>query len=240
VLIWTSLSGCNIFYGAGKEDGWSGVNSVVDKAAKTTGKSIVADCVVTAYGAGKATYLSEQRHIVYPQSQGLDISGSEPGGRFEWKLLGGDFRVVEGKPKAAELSGVMYDRNIAKLLLTSIVAGSGMSAQLSESSESVKVQGRWYSVIRIGLGTTLKGLKSFEVPWAKITLYGDSGRDVIDRVVIEDVASGERLMAHSYNFWRLKEIDKSIPTKIDIFKIDANRTEQQPLLSIAYHIVKIQ
>ncbi|RKY10030.1 MAG: hypothetical protein DRP65_07145 [Planctomycetota bacterium] len=237
MLPWTTLSGCGGFYIDGGDEGPAGVSGVEDEV----GRSIVADCVVTFYKADGSIYLSEQKHTIYPQSQGLEISGTEPGGQFTWTLFGGDFRIVEGTANVGELSGVMYDRKIAKLILTSIVAGSGMSAQLSVSSELVKIQGRWYNVIEVAPGTTYaKTLKSFEVPWAKLTLYGDGSSGVIDRVVIEDLASGETLMAHSYNFRWLDGIGRTIPMKIDIFKMDTDQAEQQGFLSIAYHAVRTQ
>jgi len=240
VLIWSSLSGCNRLYIAGRGKNKVGVGGADEESGRGVGRSIVADCIVTFYKADGSIYLSEQRHKIYPQSQGLEISGIEPGGQFTWILLGGDFRTVEGTANVGELPGVMYDRKIAKLILTAIVAGSGMSAQLSESSELVKIQGRWYSVIQIGRGNSSKRLKSFEVPWANLMLYGDSSRGVIDRVVIEDITSDERLMAYSYNFRPLKEMDKSIPTKIDIFKVNKTQTRQKRLLSITCHTVKVQ
>ena len=77
-----------------------------------------------------------------------------------------------------------------------------MSGGLAASFELARIQGRWYSVIQIAGGTTYaKTLKNIEVPWAKLTVYGDSKSGMIDRVVIEDVKGGEMLMAHSYNFW---------------------------------------
>jgi len=239
VLIWLTLSGCNRLYIAGRGKNKVGVGGAAqDESGRGVSRTIVADCIVTFYKADASIYLSEQRHTIHPQSQGLEISGTEPGGQFTWELLGGDFRAVEGTANVGELPGVMYDRKIAKLILTGIVAGSGMSAQLSESFELVKIQGRWYSFIQIGRGTTSKKLKSFEVPWANLMLYGDSSRGVIDRVVIEDITSGERLMAYSYNFRLLKGMDKSIPTKIDVFKVNATQTEQKRLLSITYHTMR--
>ena len=240
VLSQATLSGCGGFYIDSRDERRVGVIGAEDKFGGPANRSIVADCVVTFYEADGSIYLSEQRYTIYPQSQGLEISGTEPGGRFTWKLLGGDFRVVVGAAKVDKLPRGIYDRNIAKLILISIVAGSGMSAQLSESSELEKLQGRWYSVIHIEPGISSKRMKSFEVPWAKLTLYGDSSKGVIDRVVIEDVARGLRLMAHSYNFWWLKEMGRSIPTKIDVFKIDATGAKQQRILSCAYHTVKVR
>lgn len=241
VLLWATLSGCGRFYVVSRDEVRVGVTLADDEAGAPAGRSIVADCVVTFYAADGGMYLSEQRHTIYPWSQAIEISANEPQGRFRWKLSGGEFRVVTGAAKVDELPIGIYDRNIAKLILTSVVASSGMSAELSESSEPAKVQGRWYSVIQIGPGSTYpKTLKNIEVPWAKITLYGNSNSGVIDRVVIEDVASGLRLMAHSYNFWLLKEIGKSIPTKIDVFKIDGAGIKQQRILSCAYHTVGLK
>lgn len=239
VLSWATLSGCGGLYIDSRNKGRAGVSGTEDKVGRHTGRSIVADCVVTFYEADGSIYLSEQRHTIYPQSQGLEMSGDEPEASFKWRLWGGDFRVVAGAAKLDELGSQIYKRNIAKLILTSLAAGSGMSDELKVSSEPAKLEGRWYNVIEVGPGTTYaKTLKSIEVPWAKLMLYGDGSSGVIDRVVIEDLASGETLMAHSYNFRWLDGIGRSIPTKIDIFKIDTDQTEQQGFLSIAYHTVR--
>lgn len=239
VLLWATLSGCGGFYIDSGDEGPTGISGAEDKVGRPANRSIVADCVVTFYAPDGGTYLSEQQHTIYPQSQTLEISGNEPEGRFKWRLSGGDFRVVAGAAKLDELGGRIYKRNIAKLILTSVAVGSGMSAELEVSSEPAKLHGRWHNMIEVGPGTTYaKTLKSIEVPWAKLTLYADGSSGVIDRVVIEDLASGEALMAHSYNFRWLDRIGRSIPTKIDIFKIDTEQTEQQRLLSIAYHTVR--
>jgi hypothetical protein len=216
-----------------------GVSGAETKAGVSADRSIVADSVVTFYDADGGTYLSEQRHTIYPHSQVLELSGIEPEASYKWRLQQSNFRVEAGSAKLDEQVGEISKRNIAKLILTSVVSGSGMSEELKGSSERAKLEGRWYNVIEIGPGTAYTAtLKDIEVPWAKLTLYGDRGSGVIDRVVIEDLASGEMLMAHSYNFWWLDGIGRLIPTKIDIFKINTGQSENQHFLSIASHTVR--
>lgn len=219
VLIWASLSGCGDFYIGRGDEGQVGVSGAENKVGRSVSRSIVADCIVTFYKADGSIYLSEQRHTIYPQSQTLEISGNEPEASFKWRLWGRQFRVEAGAAKLDELGGRIYKRNIAKLILTSVPAGSGMSAEVEVSSQPAKLQGRWYNVIEVGPGTTYaETLKSIEVPWAKLMLYGDGSSGVIGRVVIEDLASGEMLMAHSYNFRWLNGIGRSIPTKYRHFQ----------------------
>jgi hypothetical protein len=242
VLMGATLSGCgNVSIDSGSDE--SPANVFSDEVSKSgwRSRSIVADCVVTFYAADGSTYLSEQRHTIWPELAVLEVYADEPQGSFKWKLWGADFQKVAGVAKVDELPMGISNRNLAKLVLTSVTVGSDMGPELSASSELAKIDGRRYSVTKIGRGTTYsKTLKDIEVPWAKLTLYGDSTSGVIDRVVIEDVQSGLTLMAHSYNFWWLKEIGRSIPTKIDVFKIDEVRTGRQRILHVDYHTVKTQ
>ena len=240
-LLSAILSGCGKSYITGADEGLVDLGGEDSETTASTGGSIVADCVVTFYAADGSTYLSEQRHTIRPELAVLEVYADEPQGSFKWKLWGADFQKVAGVAKVDELPMGISDRNLAKLVLTSVTVGSDMGPELSASSELEKIDGRWYNVTKIERGTTYsKTLKDIEVPWAKLTLYSDSTSGVIDRVVIEDVQSGLTLMAHSYNFWWLKEIGRSIPTKIDIFKIDEARTGRQRILHVDYHTVKTQ
>jgi hypothetical protein len=239
VLSWATLSGCGRFYATSKDKGQIGVTSAGDKVGTPTGRSIVAGCVVTSYAADGSTYLSEQRHIIRPDLGIIEISALEPYGTFRWKLSGSDFVVVTGAGRLDDLPMVLCDRNIAKLILTSISAAFGISAQLHASPELTKAQGRYYSVIHIGPGATYpKALKTIEVPWANLTLYGDSNSGMVEMVTIQDVHAGLMLTAHSYNFLWFKEIGKSIPMKIDVFKTDETTTWRQRILQVNYHSVK--
>jgi len=239
-LLSATLPGCGkVSIGSGSDE--SPANVVGDEVSKNgwRGRSIVADCVVTFYTADGSTYLSEQRHTIRPESQVLEISANEPRGRFKWKLSRGDFQVIAGAVKLNDLPIAVCDRNAAKLILTSVTVASGMSTELGVSSELAKIRGRWYSIIRVGPGRSYsKTLKNIEVPWAELTLYGDSDSGMIERVTIEDTESGLTLTAHSYNFWWLKEISRSIPTKIDVFKTDKAGRERERILQVNYHTVK--
>jgi len=50
-LLWATLSGCGRFYAVSKGEGRVGVSDVDDEAGRPSGRSIVADCVVTFYAA---------------------------------------------------------------------------------------------------------------------------------------------------------------------------------------------
>ena len=208
--------------------------------ARCQGKGILGDCVVTFFAEDGSRYLSEQQHQICPASGRVVMFANEPEGQFMWELSGGTFRTVKSAAKPADLPAAAWDRAMAKVILTSVTAGLGVPAEVLEvSSEQSKIDGRWYRVVEIGQGSIYSSLLgNIEVPWAKIILYVDTDKKVVDRVAVYDVEKELTLTALSYNFRRLEGMGETIPTKIDVFKsADKGPTLGRQLLEVDYYAI---
>ncbi|MGD8500353.1 MAG: hypothetical protein PVJ86_06880, partial [Phycisphaerales bacterium] len=90
--------------------------------AWTKAKEVHLDCVVTFYQPDGSFYLTQQRYVVYPWSNAIQISAREPQGSFVWQLSKGQFDVLEGSAQAVELPIAAPSRCFAEVILNIITA----------------------------------------------------------------------------------------------------------------------
>ena len=216
---------CLIVAGCGEQNRHTDKSEEIVHPENVT--NIRADSVITFYAADGSRYLSRQRHSICPRLKTILISANEPWGNFGWKLAGNKFSVVVGANKTNNLPITICDRNLALVILTSIeAAGDGFSAEATETTaEPVKIEGKWYQPIE---------LRDEQIHWARRIGYRNVDSKVIDMVSIEDINSGKILVGRSYNYRWIKDIERSLPMKIDIFDSNHPVTLSQRIAQVSY------
>lgn len=200
-----------------------------EEAAKACGggERIEAKCIVSFYSDDGSKYISEQQHTICPVSESITIVAKEPQGSYIWELSGESFGILKGTAKSGSVPKASIDRGIAKIILTSLLAGGGF---ITESDglrlEPAKIEGQWYQPIELGSGPS----KS----WALVRLYQNMGSKKIDMVKLKDSEQKLLLIARSYNYRWIEEIGKNLPTKIDVFDTDNKGFPERRLLQIDY------
>ena len=188
-----------------------------DSEPVTSGKMIVADCIVDYYLADGSRYVSEQSHEVEFEAGNLRVRATEPVGQFEYLLKNNNFAVKQSpKLSAASLPITICDENMAKGLLglyIANIADIGPSFSVVEDSP-IKIEGKWYQPLAGDAGVTFcKNLDTGIV-------------DTIWRVG----ANETYLIISGYNYKKLKTTVGMVPTKVEIFKTDAGKQNRKPLV----------
>jgi len=208
-------------------------------------KKLGLDCVVTLYKpprllvedkSGGSFYLTEQHHEVYsvqgpdfqPPLNSIRISALEPQGKFVWQLSGELFSVLEGAEQVGALP-IMANRYFAEAILnitTAPVRFLDKSFAFTKGTKPVKMEGQWYEPIvrRDSPGERAKILVDdiADLPyWPKVVFYQNTDTARVDMIWFVAADEKKFLAARGYDY---KEVEKGsilVPTKIEIFRTDA-------------------
>ncbi len=184
-----------------------------------------ADCVVTYFGDEGRPYYSQQRHIIWPDSERIVVSARQPQGDFQCELSAGQFRV-QNSPGALAASTMRFcDKPLLQVILTCFLANAGFGAAPSGSGvEPVKIEGQWYQPV--DWPSRQKG--------ARPVAYRNIDTGIIDRVRVDDSETGQYLLATGYNRRQVEAAGRLIPTKIDVFTADKAHSSLNRILQLSY------
>ena len=191
------------------------------------GTSLKADCIVTSFTTHKGPYISRKQQQICMSEPVIEISANEPQGKVQYSLAGDAF--------LSSAPDMTFTPTMAKLLLTTMqLAGQGWSL-IENSTETAKMFGIEYKVLKITGPQGLPGIISSQnVPWAEITLYGNMQKKVVERVTVKNTLSGEELTSYAYNWRFVEEAKKKMPTKIDVLNTDNGTINAKKILQIHY------
>ncbi len=220
-------------------------------------KKLELDCVVTLYKpprllvedkSGGSFYLTEQHHEIYsvqgpdfqPPLNSIRISALEPQGKFVWQLSGELFSVLEGAEQVGALP-IMANRYFAEAILnitTAPVRFLDKSFAFTKGTKPVKIEGQWYEPIEREKILREKILVDdiADLPyWPKVVFYQNTGTARVDMLWFVAADEKKFLAARGYDY---KEVEKGsilVPTKIEIFRADANSVMLKRLVKIDYY-----
>ena len=193
--------------------------------AWTTTKQLQLDCVVTFFGADGAYYLTEQSIKVYPWSNALEISASEPQGEFVWRLSSGRFEVVEGAGHVKDLPVAAANRCASEAILEIVMAPARLldkSAKYSRQSDAVQLHGQWYYPIDSKAAS-------------KAVFYQDRDNSVVDMIQLACKAGSKTLTVRGYDYVKVEKDGPAVPRKIEIFSGSSDEEGQKRLVTIDCH-----
>ena len=216
--------------------------------AWTKAKKLRLDCVVTFYKSDGSFYLTEQDYEIYPWSNSIRISATEPQGKFVWELSrgglegGGSWHTGVGFP--VELCSKQYFAELILDITTAPVRFLDKSVVFTKDSRPVKMEGLWYySIERVNPHKT--GIFSYAV------FYQNRDSSLVDMIwfagVDSPVIASEAqpsveipisLAVRGYDYRELEKGGVRVPAKIEIFRTDAAGVLRERLVKIDCHTLK--
>ncbi len=202
--------------------------------AWTKAKELRFMCVVTLYQPDGSHYLSEQRYAVYPWSNSIHVSATEPQGTSVWQLSQGRFDVLQGSDRIDELSGAVPGRCLAEAILNIVTAPARFldaSAEFSRENSPVKIQGQWYHPIDRQAESGL--LSSGRM--AKAVFYQNRDNSLVDLIHIACAETGRSLAVRGYDYDEIEKGGLLVPTRIEVFAADSQGGSKLRLVKIDCH-----
>jgi hypothetical protein len=197
------------------------------------------DCVVTFYQPDGSFYLTEQHYTVHPWLNSIQISADEPKGTFVWKLSNGQFNIQRGAGKIDALPKAVPSRCFSEVILDIITAPvrfMDSSAEFSEQSDPVRMQGRWYYLIN-------RQEKVFTGRLSEAIFYQGRDNSLIDMIRLACTGTGlarDRIVQYvrGYDYKEVEKAGVIVPTRMEIFETDARDRTQKRLVKIDCHTIK--
>jgi hypothetical protein len=206
-------------------------NDYISQAIRATGgyeawintKKLELDCVVTFYNADGSYYLTQQHHEIYPWSDSIRISATEPQGKIVWLLSQNKLTPAKAQ--------VQYDiRNMiyaVRAITTAPARFLDKASEVSKPSEPVKVQGLWYYPIE---------LRCTGDETRQATFYQSRDAFLVDIISFTD--EKESLLVRGYDYREAKVSGVLLPTRIEVFVATPTGVIQRRLLKIDYYNLK--
>jgi len=192
-------------------------------------KKLRVDCVCTFYDSDDSPYITEQCYEIYPWSNSIRISATEPQGQFVWQLSRGGLEGVEswhtGIGFPVELCSKHYFTELILDIATAPVRFLDKPVVFTKSSRPVKIEGLWYySIERVNPHKT--GI------WSRAVFYQNRDTSLVDLLWLGDVDGETFLAVRGYDYHEIKKDSVWLPAKIEIFVTDASGTLQRRLVKI--------
>jgi len=200
------------------------------RQAWTKNKKLQLDCVVTFYKPDASFYLTEQQYQIYPWSNSIQISATEPQGKVLCQLSPDKFSIAEGDYRLYCLPPELPARLFTEMILDITAAPTRFldkSAEFARSPKQVKREGLWYQPIErkslnIGLAK----------PYSKSVFYQRAESSLVDMIWFAGPGQKEFFAVRGYDWHEQKKHHGWIPAKIEIFKTDARGALQHRLVKI--------
>jgi hypothetical protein len=178
------------------------------------------DCVATFYQPDGSSYMTRQRHEVYPWKNSIRISGREPSGSVVWEFSGreaveflrADPAVWAGRPLES-LSQQQFAAAILKMV-TAPVRLLDQPRGTANSLQPVRITGRWYDPIQ-------KNDSQETESAAGTVFYQNRDNALIEALRLPEVRQGTSLVVRGYDYPKFREDVVLVPTKIEILQTDA-------------------
>jgi hypothetical protein len=201
----------------------------LDAWAKET--ELQLDSLVTFYQPDGSFYLTQQKYIIYPWSNSIEVFGKEPQGDFAWRLSQGKFEVLQGLTRIPDVKNVIDNQCFAEAILSIItvpVRFMDQSVNFTKDANPLKIQGQWYYPI---LRQTRADIESIlRVP--KAVFYQNRDNSIIEMVWIDCRGADQFLTVRGYDYDRIKDGEIVIPQRIEIFLTDSQNSSHRRLVKI--------
>ena len=207
------------------------INAAGGLNAWTKTKEIHLASVVMLYQPEGSHYLSELQLAVYPWSNSIQVSANEPEGQLLWQLSNGQFKVLQGDDRIAELSKELQSRDLAEAVLSIVTAPARLldkSADFAEKGSPIKIQGQWHQLIeRLPKSGILAGPRL-----SGAVFYQNRDSSLIDMIQFESVGLSKILTVRGYDYSEIEKGGALVPARIEIFTTDSQANAQDRLVKI--------
>ena len=194
-------------------------------------KQLGLDCLVTYYQSNGSSYLTEQHYDVYPWSNSIRISGEESQGRYIWQLSQGRFDILEDNKQIRNSLVNIGNSCIAEAILNIITIPARFidnSVVFTRGIAPIIVQGKlYYPITRQG-----RNFSENSVDVSNAVFYQDTNNYLVDMVWLACQNGENFVLVRGHDYIKIKNSDIFIPSKIEIFKTDAQGMSKNKLVKI--------
>lgn len=171
---------------------------------------IQTDCIVNYFRSNGSSYMTRQQHGYNPSEFIFQSVSNEPIGVIECVLTREQFSYSGPQDESiTDLPEEFWNKYLAASVFYGFCAGGGLLDISSMiAGDNVKIEGQWY--------------RSYTPSWPsgiEITVYQSLDNGRIERVKMIDAQHELAWMLESYNYRYSKELEKSLPRRIDVFDI---------------------
>lgn len=199
--------------------------------------------VVKLYRPDDSFYLTQHKFEVYPWSDAIRISASEPRGRLVWEMVAGRFEMVEGAPvmDVSPLYGAYAGYADAFLqIVTAPVRLLDRGNQLNRQPVPFRRGGQWYEKIEVKFAPGMlavagvdRGDQRMSQPyWTDGVFYVNRASALIDMIWLGNAATEEYLTVRGYDYSTLESAGVRVPSKVEVFRADPDGTVRDRLAQI--------
>jgi len=196
--------------------------------------------VVRLYRPDGSFYLTEHDLEVYPWSDAIRIEADEPQTRFLWQVTKGRYQVLEGKASldVSPLAGSYGAYAEAVLqIVTAPVRLLDDEVELYREPTPVRIGGLWYQRITAKYSPVeVVSEQAENVPvetgWTDGIYFLNRGAGLIDMIWLGNATKQEYLIVRGYNYAAKTDEGLRVPSKIEIFRADAEGNLQERLAGL--------
>ncbi len=199
--------------------------------------------VVKIYRPDNSFYLTEHDFEVYPWSNAVRITASEPRGKFAWKMVAGRYEMLEGSTGAdvSPLAGLYAAYADAFLqIVTAPVRLLDQGNQLHREPVPFRMNGQWYERIEVKFGPGTVAVEragqadaqTSQPYWTDAVLFLNRASSLIDMIWLSNVSRQEYVTVRGYNYSDVESIGIRVPSKVEIFRARPDSTVQDRLAQI--------
>ncbi len=212
-------------------------------AAWAQNKRLRAVGVVKLYRPDDSFYLTQHDFEVYPWSDAVRVSASEPRGKFVWQMVAGRFEMVEGTPATdvSPLYGAYAGYADAFLqIVTAPVRLLDSGNQLYRQPAPFRMGGQWYERIEVKFASGMLAVEGAgsDAPrmsqpyWTDGVFYVNRASALIDMIWLANPTNQEYLTVRGYDYSDVKTAGVRVPSKVEIFRAGPDGTIRDRLAQI--------
>ena len=209
-------------------------NTYAPKAIEATGgypawintKKFEFDSIVTFYNPDNTFYLTEQHYEIFPWSNAVRVSASEPQGDLVW-LLHTETFTLESTPPSKPLPYDIQDTIYAvRDIILAPIHLLDRSADFTKNPRPTKIDGLWYYPIE----------QTGNIPnpaWTRKVFYQNKADRIVDRLWFADFEKNTFLAVRGYDYRETEKNGVYFPARVEIFKTDSDGILRQRLGKLA-------
>ena len=188
------------------------------------------ECIVKVNKPGDGFYLTEYDCQLYPWSNSIVVSASEPGGAVQARLVDGRYAETNRAGLAELISAELNGRYLLGMILNlytapaRLVEGDAVHAAASGPGE---IKGLWHRPL---LETSSRSAVVIEGD-CRLFYYQDQDTSLIDMIWFTDLED-EFFMVRGYDYRKLSGSDILIPAAAEIYITDDRGVIQRQLMRL--------
>lgn len=203
-------------------------------------RKLAFNAVVTAYKPAGDFYLTEHKFTVCPWGNAIEVSAQEPQTKLTLRIVDGQYRLLDGEAKMDVSPLSAGYRDYAEAMLQVVTAPVRMladKATLLRKPIPVMISGAWYFPIEAKFEARKIVSKErgrdkvavVEPYWTQGVYYQNQNGSLVDIIWLANPAAGRFLLVRGYDYARIAKDGVLVPTKIEVFRSDAEAVQGQRL-----------